>query len=66
MGQMSWEHNLCYTCTELTEIWDFEVLPHTLVESHQTFKWVQNTICDTELIDIWDFLSVTSFSCNEP
>ena len=44
----------------------FEVLPHTFVESRQTFKCVQNTICDTELIDIWDFLSFTSFSCNKP
>ena len=65
MGQMSLEHHLWYLCTELTEIWDFWSFTSYL-EGRQTFKWVQNTICDTELIDIWDFLSFTSFSCYKP
>ena len=44
---MSSEHDLWYLCTELTEIWDFWNLPHTVIISHKTVKWAQNTNCET-------------------
>ena len=44
---MSWRHDLSHLCTDLTEIWDFRFLPHTIVISRKTVKWAENTICDT-------------------
>ena len=65
---VNWAENMISdTCALNSRRYEiFEVLPHTFVEGRQTFKCVQNTIYDTELIDIWDFLSFTSFSCNKP